>query len=593
MAFAGTRTRGSACGCCAEPDCTIASDDFNRADSGTVSGWTEVLAEWAIESNQLRGSAARALIVNDTAHPDGASGSLRANVKLTPDFTAGNNTSRLDVAYTDVDNYLFAEVRLIDAGCCEFQLGKRVAGVESWLTEESALPDWTQDEAMHLYACWQPAYDSSTPVGRFQAYVQRTTSNATEWPTRIFLEAEVDASGTKVGLEVTAGETLFDDFFFKYHQADDTHPDCPTCTTGCIVFGDSFASALSSCLWNQVSGSWSTSGGELLIPATGVLIALRPDPRVSGGIRAVATFNPATTSDKLQIIVDYLDASNYHFAEIQPGASNGTLKLFKRSGGSNTQIGSTATVTGLTTSTLPTLAVCWDGTVLQATVYLLGVAVQGLDRVTTAHGGKFAGIGSGAGSGATADNFGITILQDGCDDCPDAGTCCICLDQSAPKYLKLVVSGIVNDTCAECTELNGTYICELSASTCHIEQTFPACPFSGLEDHHICTWTGSYLAFTTCFEPGGTGIFAYIHLVKHTTTSEYWVVAQLAGPAIQDPSYAGGDSYMTWSKSLGVLSTAPDCPDVLDGIDLDWLCEAWPDGDYCDSTAGTAHVELP
>lgn len=95
------------CGC---PGCTISTDDFNRADSGTVGGtWTEVTGadNAIINTNQLAlvGDAEPdILLTHGSSLPDGK-GRITIDIKVTSG-DGGTAVGHILGAYTDVDNCL-------------------------------------------------------------------------------------------------------------------------------------------------------------------------------------------------------------------------------------------------------------------------------------------------------------------------------------------------------------------------------------------------------------------------------------------------------------------------------------------------------
>ena len=48
--------------------------------------------------------------------------------------------------------------------------------------------------------------------------------------------------------------------------------------------------------------------------------------------------------------------------------------------------------------------------------------------------------------------------------CGDYEDCEYCKDSKAPKYIKLVISGMADKTCANCNSINGTFILELTSN---------------------------------------------------------------------------------------------------------------------------------
>lgn len=104
MAFAGTRTRGSACGCC-NFTCLVAEDDFDRADSTNLgSGWTESAGDWSIASNEATVSTGGAVLLS-TANI--ASPYYGVNF-ITVQSDAAGTQALLIGGRVDANNYVYA-----------------------------------------------------------------------------------------------------------------------------------------------------------------------------------------------------------------------------------------------------------------------------------------------------------------------------------------------------------------------------------------------------------------------------------------------------------------------------------------------------
>jgi hypothetical protein len=271
----------------------------------------------------------------------------------------------------------------------------------------------------------------------------------------------------------------------------------------------------------------------------------------------------------MQVIVDLLDASNYHFAEIQAGASNGTLKLFKREGGANTQLGSTVTLTGFNAGESATLTVCWSwaGGYLQANVSIAGGTFTA-GELTAGHGGQYSGLGiSGASGTATFDNFELRNLTELCGECVDLVECDACEDpNSLPAIVKLVVVGLADGTCSNCPTLNGTYILdfiEVFHTICSLEEG----PLFG------CMW--SITLPSTCGDGDQDGISVFLG-----------ANGQVAGEIyIHRPGLTQVLTFLgQWPNHInGKIDCINDFPQDLR---LDLVCNPLPE--YCD--AGSAYL---
>lgn len=96
--------------CCCDnvgTPCTFVSDDFNRANNTDVgANWTETAGDWEIDSNEAEISSANALLVSTGTNADGGTSKIQVLVKASSITTL----ARVIVAYTDTNNYLFAEL---------------------------------------------------------------------------------------------------------------------------------------------------------------------------------------------------------------------------------------------------------------------------------------------------------------------------------------------------------------------------------------------------------------------------------------------------------------------------------------------------
>jgi hypothetical protein len=138
---------------------------------------------------------------------------------------------------------------------------------------------------------------------------------------------------------------------------------CPCCGDPCIYFQDDYSVDNLATDYDNRSGSWAVSLDLLITTSTDALIVANTE--VPTGVSAVfaetqMSFTATTATGRL--VIAYVDDDNYWFAEVQAGATDGTLKLYERSGGTNTQRGSTTTIAGLQINETVTVQLCYaDG----------------------------------------------------------------------------------------------------------------------------------------------------------------------------------------------------------------------------------------
>lgn len=242
---------------------------------------------------------------------------------------------------------------------------------------------------------------------------------------------------------------------------------CGSCSC-CIIFTDDFATDRTGTDYTTVSGSFSVGSGKLTCTsASSLIVASTVTDSGATAAWVQADLTPATTSDIARLIIGYVDASNYWFIELQQGATNGTLKLFQRSGGSNTQKGSTVTVSGYTSGT-KTVCLCYAHD--EITVTVTGGAELAFAATITIASTK-AGLGTGSGSSSVSfDNFSLNKHHKDnstCQPCCGGGTCTYCDTGTRPNYVQVVWTGVSNAFCTDCATLcNNTFVLPLMLDNC-------------------------------------------------------------------------------------------------------------------------------
>ena len=199
------------------------------------------------------------------------------------------------------------------------------------------------------------------------------------------------------------------------------------CDPGCDIFTDLFTRADSPTVdgWTVQHGTWEIDTNTLRTSSPSASIVsdtAHPDGIGEGYVKA--SFN-AHDNDKLRLLIDWLDDSNYHFAQITVG-TNGCIELYRRAGGFNTLLTRNIINLDYTTTLTPELYF-GEGYI---TVELNSVKIC---KTTTTVGGTKAGVGTDSVVGeVTIDDFYFKRYYSEPDhtDCPRITCADSCVIQS-------------------------------------------------------------------------------------------------------------------------------------------------------------------
>lgn len=476
-------------GCASNPEecagcrCTFADDTFNGAASTTVSGWTENVGDWSTDGSALTVATSNALITNDTAHPFNGI-SMKASVKVRG--SADDDEFRVIVNKEDDNNYIYAQLRISTSGCGDFEVWEVTGGVhtqlgETLVTNAALLNVW------HIISlCFDVCDDDSETDIYGTACIGRTrliARVAFDSGTIHSMEDTTFAGhqfGIRAGLATATitGTPLFDDFIVE-RVASFADDHCKQCgiEDGCSIGSDGFFRDDSSdlgCMWEQVSGTSSIESDQLKLLADTVVKFQTPHPREQPHWINTVQVKAVANGDKAWFIFDYVDSSNYHFVELTfgAGAFGGEFKVFKRTGGSNAQVGGTVAVTA-TIGGFLSVSVCFIYGYIQAVIDG-DFNTHAIDETSQPHNGRFSGLGSSTVTGASMlfDNFatnrGFSSRDLDCGQC-DGGTAacptpCSGSGQNASKLYMIEASGILEGLqvarceAKQCNYANGTFI---------------------------------------------------------------------------------------------------------------------------------------
>jgi hypothetical protein len=328
---------------------------------------------------------------------------------------------------------------------------------------------------------------------------------------------------------------------------------CPNCgcEPGCDLVSDDF-SANTIANYTQVSGSWSIGSGKLDPPASGLLKINQAAPVSPDGTRVKWMFNFASNTGTIRIIVDYVDADNYHYCEvICSDASTATIRLWERDSTVETALEDAEGLSSFTWSNDYSVAVCWTGERLRASIFFSTstTPIAFTTAAATDLGGDYAGVSVvTAHSSSRFDNMLLSTLADGCADCPPVcGPC----SGAVPVELQVDISGMANGTCGSCASLDGVYVL----------------PFNNYNlAGQVCTWI---------FELSGPCTLdrLAISVEEVSPGTSYDVEAGTSAGGLQDSA---------WNTNLGAK---PDC-DTFDELSLSSTIT----GSVCDGSAATVLV---
>jgi hypothetical protein len=257
---------------------------------------------------------------------------------------------------------------------------------------------------------------------------------------------------------------------------------CPDCLcANCTLFTDDFTVDDLIEAYHVVTGVWTISDGELHPPVTALaLITLQTedDPTDGVGVRFAVHANFHDYPSTFDVLVDFVDANNYHFARLHAtGETTAHLILFKREAGVATQL-ATADLEDFDLSAEFLLEVCWSYTDIRAAFD--GHLIVFSDTVGL--GG--AKVGLLAVSPLTVNDLTLTRLKEGCPECggsPRAPCTGLCINDDAPRYMLVTMpDGVLQSadghnvgfTCVSCEDATSghsrlvEFNPELSAGAC-------------------------------------------------------------------------------------------------------------------------------
>ena len=213
--------------------------------------------------------------------------------------------------------------------------------------------------------------------------------------------------------------------------------------------------------WDERAGDWDIVSGVAKYNSGGGADAfvISTVTHTDAQMHVQATMSSSTSGTTFRLILGYIDDNNYYYAAWRNHATTGTLKLFSRIAGVETELDTVDA--DIPTNTNCLVTVCCDGLFLSATVSGGGLGPFGVDYVgETLTGGGFGfGIEGTPGGTVRVTNFQAEKVESGCAACdPATEECEHCADGDSPTYILAELTGFTDDACTDCEVINGGFI---------------------------------------------------------------------------------------------------------------------------------------
>jgi hypothetical protein len=245
------------------------------------------------------------------------------------------------------------------------------------------------------------------------------------------------------------------------------YPCCCGEVVPCEFFADDFNRSNSTDMgsdWTETAGDWSIDSNEAEITTTGALLlstTVNPDGPTS---HVAANVKFAASNSRARLIVAATDANNYLFADLHQNGASSVLRLYEKSGGTETLLATYGPFLSLTTGVNYSWYLCYNGSQLTT-----GRGTAVVSAAVTGFTGDLVGVGTGATvSGAiNFDDFVANRVSESCEPCVPVGGCSVCCDDGGPFEVLLDISGIsgTDEDCDNCSEIPEEYTLEWSSET--------------------------------------------------------------------------------------------------------------------------------
>jgi len=269
------------------------------------------------------------------------------------------------------------------------------------------------------------------------------------------------------------------------------HP-CPNCCerfSGCQYFWDTFSRDAKTDVgddWDEVAGDWEISAAKeaLLTDDSNAICKCEEDnPLSETAVVAYAWLATSDTGNQIRLIVNYEDSDNYWFVQWEREATTGSLKLYERSGGVETQRGLTVSSSGLDVNSVQ-LHVCMFATGIESTYRFPGSATiyRGPSYMIEDSTSAICAIGTGTvSSDIWVYSFSLTRHRTEDDSCAECGgICSYCSNYPniydpnppTPNSLLARFEGFTNDEdCDQCESYYNDTFALVQTDRCYFDYT--------------------------------------------------------------------------------------------------------------------------
>mgnify|MGYP000887160761 FL=1 len=325
--------------------CELFSDSFDGTNATVGNGWTEDdAAGWSRDAGELVAGTGAIFCYHaiDAGPPEH---SIEARVKFS---AVGQRAAILARFNLNLGCYLSLEVELDSADCAILRLknNKTCDGGSDETLAQAAVVGVTLDEWHTLELCYR-AFGEQDEAQLYGELITAAGDRVKLAATTTLPDADPDDYanvGVLVDGALDAAQIRFDDYVVEATESE-TSECCTYCYYGrpydCLLLADGFdrddADNLG-CLWGGCENGSIVSNEALFetpntycaanyfssIPAWSIVVLVKGDD----------------DDDEPRGLVAIVDDDNYLFAQLTVDGACGNLKLFQRSGGTNTQLGS-------------------------------------------------------------------------------------------------------------------------------------------------------------------------------------------------------------------------------------------------------------